>query len=274
MPRKRLTQIMPFLTPIRVWQRKQFYYIGMFFDKNKYCKTFKENLLKYPVSECKSFMINEESGYDILYQQNKVHNLKIISKTMNKVLIQPGETFSFCYISKNSRKYGKYKDGLVLIDDKIHPQKGGGICLLSNMLYYLFLMSPLTITERHGHRKKSLPNNDKDTLNGVDATINRGWLDLKVRNDTKNTYQLVITFDDDYIYLKLLSDKEFKDEYVIENENFKYFKKDDKIFESVSVIRTIRDRKTKKVKERNKLYDEVVEATYKIPKDAKVEEME
>ena len=218
-------------------------------------------------------MINEDSGYDIIYQKNKVDNLKITSKTMNKILIYPNETFSFRYLSKNSKKYGKYKEGLVLIDGHIVPRIGGGICHLSNLLYYTFLHTPLTIVERHGHKIKSFPNPDKNSLDGVDATISSGWLDLKVKNDTNNIYQIVIDFDDDYMYAKILSNNILNEKFSIINDNFKYIKKNNKIYESVEVIKIIKDKKSNKEIKRQKLYDEVIEVGYELPKDVKIEEM-
>ena len=134
MARKRLTEVLPFLVPIRKWQRNLFYQLGMYFDSNRYA-TEKGELLTYEVCDDKTIMINENSGQDIIYQVNKVDNLKIISKTMNHILIRPGETFSFCYLAQHAKKYGKYKDGLVLVNNKIIPQKGGGICHLINLLY-------------------------------------------------------------------------------------------------------------------------------------------
>lgn len=272
MKRKRLTQIFPLLIPIRIWQRNLFYQIGLYLDKNKYAKTVGD-FLPYEIAKEKTFMINEESGYDIIYQKNKVDNLKITSMTMNKILIYPNETFSFCYLSKNSKKYGKYKEGLVLIDGHIVPRIGGGICHLSNLLYYTFLHTPLTIVERHGHKIKSFPNPDKNSLDGVDATISSGWLDLKVRNDTNNIYQIVIDFDDNYMYAKILSDNNLNKKISIINDNFKYIKKNNKIYESVEVIKIIKDKKSNKEIKRQKLYDEVIEVGYELPKDVKVEEM-
>lgn len=273
MARKRLTQIFPFLIPIRVWQRNLFYRIGMFFDKNKYSKVFGDTL-RYEVCKTKPLMINENSGYPIIYQKNKVDNLKIASRTMNRILIRPKETFSFCYLLKNSKKYGKFKDGLILIDGKVVARSGGGLCHLSNMLHYLFLMSPLTVVERHGHKVKSLPNPDKGSLEGVDATISGGWLDLRAFNGTDNTYQIDIGFDESYMYGKILSNKKEKVNYVILNDDFKYIKKNGKIYESVSVIRQEIDKKTKKEIRRVKLYDEVVEITYELDSNVKVEEIE
>lgn len=272
MARKRVTEIFPFLTPIRIWQRNLFYRIGMAFDSNTYAKKIEQEL-PFEVCNTKTVMINENSGYPIVYQENKVDNLKIASKTMDKIVIRPNETFSFSYLLKNSKKYGKFKDGLVLENGKIVPKYSGGICHLSNMLHYLFLMSPLTVVERHGHKVKSLPNPDKDTLEGTDATISYGWLDLRAKNETDNTYQIDISFDDKYMYGRILSDKKSNVEYEIINENFKYIRKNGKIYESVSVVRLEKNKKTKKVVKKEKLYDEVVEVTYELDKDTVVEDV-
>lgn len=262
MARKRLTQLFPFLLPIRVWQRNLFYQISMCFDQNRYAKK-KGALLPFSIVQEKTLMINQESGHNIVYQENKVHNLKVVSRTMSQILIYPGETFSFCYLSKHARKY---KDGLILINDSIVPSKGGGICHLSNLLYYVFLMSPLTIVERHGHKIKSFPNPDLDSLDGVDATVSSGWLDLKVRNDTDFLYQVVIDFDSDYMYVALLSDHEKDTNSVIQNENFQYFRKDGKIFERVSVVKLVEDLGGNVISKK-KLYDELVQIDYELPDD-------
>ena len=235
MARKRLTQIFPFLLPLRIWQRNQFYRIGMRFDGNKYAKTFGEKL-DYEVCSTKTLMINENSGHDIIFQKNKVDNLKIASQTINHILIYPKETFSFYYLSKNSKKYGEYKDGLILVDGKIVAKKGGGLCHLSNLLHYIFLMSPLTVTERHGHKIKSFPNPDKSSLLGIDATINEGWLDLRAKNETNDIYQIDISVDVEYMYGRILSSKKPTVDYKIINEYLQYVEENDKIFECVSVV--------------------------------------
>ena len=191
---------------------------------------------------------------------------------MNMIYIYPHETFSFFYLAKNSHKFGKYKKGLVLINNEIVPRVGGGICGLSNLLYLTFLKTPLTIIERHGHKVKSLPNASSFDLDGVDATISDGWLDLKVRNDTNNIYQVVIEFDKQYMYCKILSNQDSDVIFDIKNANLKYFKKDGKVFEKVEVLKEIKDKNTKDIISNQKLYDEVVEVTYELPKELIVEE--
>ena len=54
MKRKRLTQVFPFLLPIRKWQRKKLFYLEMLIDGNKYAKNKSEALLPNTVFETSS----------------------------------------------------------------------------------------------------------------------------------------------------------------------------------------------------------------------------
>ena len=49
-------------------------------------------------------------------------------------------------------------------------------------------------------------------------------------------------------------------------------KKDEEIYESVSIIREEKNKKTKKVEKRETLYQEVVKVDYELPKNTKIEE--
>ena len=95
MPRKRLTQVFPFLLPLRVAQRKVFFYTGMRLDGNAYAKTLHDELLPYKLFSADSELYNPNTGFDMTYQENKVFNLKLAAKTLHGLLIKPGETFSF-----------------------------------------------------------------------------------------------------------------------------------------------------------------------------------
>ena len=76
MKRKRLTQVFPFLLPIRKWQRKKLFYLEMLIDGNKYAKNKSEALLPNTVFETSSLMLNENSGFDMKYQINKEGSAK------------------------------------------------------------------------------------------------------------------------------------------------------------------------------------------------------
>lgn len=189
----------------------------MKFDDNKYAEKTTEKLLPYTVFETASLMINENSGFDMKYQINKVHNLKLAAKTVNRVIIEPTETFSFWHLVRWADYHEKYKDGLNLVNGKIVGSYGGGLCQLSNLLFWLFLHTPLTIVERHGHAVESFPSTTEDLPCGTDATINEGWLDLKIRNETDNTFQIEVSFDERFMYGRILSQKPVNTEYTVFN---------------------------------------------------------
>lgn len=237
MPRKRLTQIFPFLLPLRKWQRKKFFYLKMRWDKNKYAKKISDCLLPHTVFEASSLMLNENSGFDMKYQINKVHNLKLAAKTVNQVVIMPGETFSFWQLVRWADRHEKYKDGLNFVDGKIVGSYGGGLCQLSNLLFWLFLHTPLCIAERHGHSVLSIPAAEDDLPCGIDATVNEGWLDLKLYNGSDNTFQVEISFDDQYMRGRILSQNPVEREYKVFNPSVSYARQNGKTYQIVPVCR-------------------------------------
>lgn len=264
MSRKRITQIFPFLIPFRTWQRKQFFYLKMRFDKNSYARAITDSLLPYTLYETSSVLINENSGFDRQYQLNKVHNLKLAARTLNRIIIAPDEVFSFWQLVRQADRKEKYKDGLNFVNGKIVGSYGGGLCQLSNMLFTLFLHSPLTITERHGHTTLSFPPAQPDALCGVDATVHEGWLDLKARNETDNTFQIIISFDEQYMYGRILSKAPADTDYSVYNGSVSYTRKDGRLYQNADVCRSETDRITGEEK-RCTLYVNQCEIAYELP---------
>lgn len=271
MSRKRVTQIFPFLLPLRKWQRKKFFYYKMKNDGCHYAKRIADSSLPYPVFETSITMLNEKSGFDMQYQINKVHNLKLAARTINRLVIGPDETFSFWQLVRWADRDEKYKDGLNLVDGKTVASYGGGLCMLSDMLFWMFLHTPLSIAERHGHAVKSFPGADEDLPCGTDATVSEGWLDLKVRNETDNTFQIEISFDDKNMYGRILSQNAVDFAYSVYSASVSYRKQDKKIYQTASVCRTETDKKNGKQTERE-LYVNQCEITYKLPDGIKIEE--
>lgn len=237
MTRKRITERFPWLLPLRQAQRKAFFYTGMRFDRHVYARTQRKGLLPSEISAKSEPMINPDSGYDIKYQYNKVHNLKVAAAKLHGLVIKPGETFSFCLAIKDADKETPYKDGLSLVGGEIKGEYGGGLCQLSNLLYWLFLHSQLTIVERHGHGTEAVTPADPNMLAGIDATIAEGWLDLKVKNETSHTYQLSITFDGDQICGRILADTDRCFDYELYNPSKRYVRRGGQIVEESTLAR-------------------------------------
>jgi len=262
MGRIRLTQVFPFLIPLRQKQRKLFFYSKMKFDNNDYAIELQNGFLKYQIYQSEEKMINETSGYDLEYQYNKVYNLKLAAQVLNRLVIKPNETFSFWNIMRNADKDIPFKNGLNLVDGKIKESYGGGLCQLSNLLYWVFLHSPLTAIERSAHEVESFPHQD-DKIYGTDATVSEGWLDLKMFNSTNATFQILIDFPDDNIRIRLLSNLQQDSMYQIYNTDNIVYQENNKHYRKVSVwksqINLFNKRKTDHF-----LYTDKVEIGYKI----------
>lgn len=272
MTRKRITQIFPWLLPIRRKQRLFCFYAGMKRDGNQYARTQSEYRLPVELFESYSPMYNKDTGFDMIYQENKVHNLKLAAATVDRLLIRPGETFSFYQAARYADRETPYKDGLVLVDGKLTTESGGGLCQISNLLFWVFLHSPLTIVERHGHKMKDFPDPSTDTPLGVDATIAEGWLDLKVKNETDTTFQVSVTFDSEHIIGRLLADRDGGILYQIENEEPTYYRETGSIYEEVDVIRKQISRETGDIVASEKLYRNRCKIGYDLPMGTLIQE--
>jgi len=271
MARKRLTQIFPWLLPLRQWQRKKTFYAKMHYDRNTYANLQIEDELPYLLFEDKSLMINVNSGHDIQYQYNKVHNLKLAAATINKLVIQPNETFSFWSRVKGATKEVKYKEGIGLVDGKIAYTSGGGLCQISNLLFWGFTHTPLTIVERHGHIVKAFPNPPSEIPEGMDATIFEGWKDLKVKNNKAEQFQLVFKFDEEYITLQIRSNVKPEIEYGIRADDLCFYRSKGKIFERISIFQTQLHHHDSILTE-TLLYENCCEIGYPLPENTKIEE--
>lgn len=72
---------------------------------------------------------------------------------------------------------------------------------------------------------------------GVDATISEGWLDLKVKNDTEETFQIRIAFDPENITGRLLTEHERGFAYRVFNGRVDYYRRDGLVYEEAEVMR-------------------------------------
>jgi len=238
MSRKRVTELFPWIAPLRRKQKKTFKYIQMHFDKQKYADEILDHFYLNQVFSSTCLMLNESTGFDIKYQRNKVFNLKLVAKTINGLVIKPGETFSFWWRARHADEKVSYKEGLITQNGSTTTIKGGGLCQMSNLLFWIFLHTPLTIVERHGHDVKDFKEPASDAPQGVDATVYEGWLDLQVRNDTDENLQIKIDFiDDKYIAGTILSDCMQLNKIKVVNGECEYYRKNGEIFEEVDVIK-------------------------------------
>ena len=137
-------------------------------------------------------LIRHLRGDQMEWQKNKVLNLQLAVARLDGLVLHPGETFSYwrC-IGKPSRRKG-YREGMVLFLGQIGSDVGGGLCQLSNLIFWMTLHTPLTVVERYRHSHDVFPDASRTQPFGSGATCAYPHRDLMIRNDTDQDYQLCL----------------------------------------------------------------------------------
>jgi len=123
-------------------------------------------------------------------QQNKVVNLKLAVLRLDGIVLHPGETFSFWRLVGRPTRHRGFRDGMVLCEGRVVSGLGGGLCQLSNLIYWLALHTELTVVERWRHNYDVFPDSGRTQPFGSGATVSYNYVDLQIRNETSITYQL------------------------------------------------------------------------------------
>jgi vancomycin resistance protein VanW len=218
--RKLLSQRHPILYFLAVWikrlKRIAEWYLG---NKTYACKR-NDNKLPFRIKKHQSVLLKKLGESDMQLQINKVTNLKIAVKNIDGILIRPGETFSFCKLVGLPTKRKGYLLGMELSFGQARAGIGGGICQISNLIHWLVIHSPLTVTERYHHSFDPFPDEGRVLPFGSGATVFYNYRDYQFTNNTEHTFQINLWFSDKCLEGELRIDEELDYAYhVVEKEH-------------------------------------------------------
>lgn len=152
-------------------------------------------------------------------QRQKITNLSVASETMDGVVIQPGQTFSYWNLVGKATERKGYTKGMLLARGEVVEGVGGGLCQLSNLLYWMFLHGPFEIVERYHHSFDVFPDSGRVLPFGSGATVFYNYVDLVVKNISDQPIQLKIWLTETHLKGQLVTTKPFKEKYKIHEEN-------------------------------------------------------
>lgn len=245
-------------------------HIKNFFSKEKPAKEHVEEKLPCLVSQSSSNLIKRAKGIDITLQENKAVNIDIASKKINKIVIHPGEEFSFWRtVGKTSKKNG-FLEGRVIEGNVLKPGVGGGLCNLGNTIHLLVLHSPLTVTEVHHHSDALAPENGPRVPFSSGTSISYNYIDFKFKNNTDQDFQLCVWCEDEKLFGELRSEREPECEYSIEEENHRFVKEGEKFYRRSMIYRVEKDKATGEIVDKKLIRDNRSEVMYDydlIPQD-------
>lgn len=210
-------------TALRIWAGTQYYTfkrsIQWLTDDKHYVSKSDATPLPYLIHKHRTPLYRKLRDVDMEMQRNKVTNLNIAISQLNGSTVSPGEILSYWKSIGRPTKRKGYVDGMVLHYGKVTTGIGGGLCQLSNLIYWITLHSPLTVIERYRHSYDVFPDSRRDQPFGSGATCSYNYLDLQVMNQTEQSYQLLLYIEGDELVGEWRSDAPLKVSYEIHEEN-------------------------------------------------------
>lgn len=167
--------------------------------RNTFAKQHTETRLPFVQTSHSTVLLRKLKDVDMWMQHNKIENLRIAVSHLNGICIRPGETFSYWYLIGKPTKTKGYRKGMVLRNGTFHAETGGGLCQLSNLIFWMTMHTPLTIVERHRHGYDVFPDSNRTQPFGSGATCFYPHGDLMIQNNTQATYQLCVTVGETHL---------------------------------------------------------------------------
>jgi vancomycin resistance protein YoaR len=109
----------------------------------------------------------------------RIFNVNSAAQAVNGMIIKPGEDFDYSKVIEQAEsKYG-FQEAPVIINGKLAPGLGGGICQVSSTVYNAAVRTGMEIIERRNH---SIPVSYLPL--GQDATFASGSINFRFKNNT------------------------------------------------------------------------------------------
>jgi vancomycin resistance protein YoaR len=133
-------------------------------------------------AEARAMGITSRVGrYETIYggDANRIHNVQLVARLVDRKLIAPGSTFSFNQTTGARTADKGFLEAPVIINGELGTGLGGGVCQVSTTVFNAAYEAGLKITSRTNHALYI-----SHYPQGRDATVNYPDVDLQFVNDT------------------------------------------------------------------------------------------
>lgn len=195
-------------------------YLQWYFSSAKYThlqvtEPLEDTPFQHVAFQHRTLLLRELRSVDMWLQHNKVENLRIAVPRLTGLVLRPGETMSYWQRIGSPSKRKGYRQGMELHEGGFRPATGGGLCQLSNLIYWMTLHTPLTVTERFRHQYDVFPDSNRTQPFGSGATCAYNYVDLQIRNDTSQTFCLHVYLTDAHLVGEWRTERELAQRYQV-----------------------------------------------------------
>lgn len=141
------------------------------------------------------------SSFKTSYNMQKtarMNNIKLAVKSIEGFILPPGEIFSFNQVVGPRTRERGYEEADVILNNKLVPDLGGGVCQVSSTLYNAVLQAELEILERHPHSLLI-----RYVEPGLDAAVVYGSKDFSFCNNSDGHLLLKSTAENGQVVFKI-----------------------------------------------------------------------
>ena len=152
--------------------------------------------------------INQVLGRYTTYfypEKNRSKNIGLAAKSIDGAYVKPGNHFSYNQTTGSRSAANGYLEAPVIINGKLEPGSGGGVCQVSTTLFNAVLLSGLCVTERTCHFSPV-----SYAPIGRDATVAEGSLDFCFQNHLKHGVYIYTEYAPGQVTIWILGNKEDK----------------------------------------------------------------
>lgn len=128
----------------------------------------------------------------------RVNNIHLLAQSLTNTLIAPGEEFSFNKTIGPRTAAKGYQEAPVIMNGKLVPALGGGICQVGTTIFNTVFFSGLPVTQRTNHSFYISHYPD-----GRDATVSWDGPDFRFNNDTPAWLLIKAFWGSDYVTISL-----------------------------------------------------------------------
>lgn len=178
------------------------------FDRRPFAAVKLSDLSRFPhlVFSHRSTLIRDYPEPWRSLQQGKVKNLSLAAACIDRLVIAPHTFVSFWKLVGRPSAAKGYTLGMGMQDKKLTASVGGGLCQLSNALYWTALHLGFDIAERHRHSYDLFPDQNRTLPFGAGATVFFNYRDFAVYNPLPESYVFCISLDAAFLNISAYSD--------------------------------------------------------------------
>lgn len=213
--------------------------------RTRFAKTKQEEPLPVCIYKHTSLIRRKLGNVDAQLQENKAVNLALAAPKIDRLLIRPGEVFSFWRTVGSVTAAKGYQTGLTIRGGEPSSDIGGGMCQMTNLIHWMVLHSPLSVVEHHHHDGIDLfPDFGRKVPFGTGTSVFYNYIDYRVLNPTEQPFQLIVYTTDEYLCGELRTTQPLPYAYHISCEGEGFVREDGVVYRVGQVFRAVVDKRT------------------------------